>query len=84
MQRPTFDVSWPPPLWIRHGYVLALSQLYFLILLFFLLFLINFSLESRGITIEENPLHGAFVQAGVDAGYPRTEDMNGYQQEGFG
>ena len=41
-------------------------------------------LFCRGITIEENPLHRAFVQAGVDAGYPRTEDMNGYQQEGFG
>ncbi|MEN0107478.1 MAG: choline dehydrogenase, partial [Pseudomonas sp.] len=24
------------------------------------------------------------VEAGVQAGYPRTEDLNGYQQEGFG
>ncbi|MDI6935405.1 choline dehydrogenase, partial [Serratia sp. Se-PFBMAAmG] len=26
----------------------------------------------------------AMVEAGVQAGYPRTEDLNGYQQEGFG
>lgn len=26
----------------------------------------------------------SFIQAGVQAGYPRTEDMNGFQQEGFG
>ncbi|QIT57060.1 choline dehydrogenase [Aquisalimonas sp. 2447] len=32
----------------------------------------------------KNPLYGAFVEAGVAAGYPHTEDMNGYQQEGFG
>lgn len=31
-----------------------------------------------------NPLYRAFVDAGVAAGYPGTEDMNGYQQEGFG
>lgn len=31
-----------------------------------------------------NPLFEAMIQAGVDAGYPRTEDLNGYQQEGFG
>lgn len=31
-----------------------------------------------------NPLFGAFMQAGQQAGYPYTEDMNGYQQEGFG
>jgi choline dehydrogenase len=31
-----------------------------------------------------NPLSRAFVQAGVEAGYPRTEDVNGYAQEGFG
>ena len=31
-----------------------------------------------------NPLFGAFMEAGVQAGYPYTEDMNGYQQEGFG
>jgi len=32
----------------------------------------------------ENPLCGAFTQAAEEAGYPRTSDMNGYQQEGFG
>ena len=31
-----------------------------------------------------NPLYQAFIDAGVQAGYPFTEDMNGYQQEGFG
>ena len=31
-----------------------------------------------------NPLTRAFVEAGVQAGYPRTEDYNGEQQEGFG
>ena len=31
-----------------------------------------------------NPLYRAFVEAGRQAGYPVTEDMNGYQQEGFG
>ena len=31
-----------------------------------------------------NPLCDAFVRAGVEAGYPKTEDVNGRQQEGFG
>jgi len=31
-----------------------------------------------------NPLFAAMVEAGVQAGYPRTHDLNGYQQEGFG
>ncbi len=31
-----------------------------------------------------NPLHQAWLEAGRQAGYPRTADMNGYQQEGFG
>ena len=31
-----------------------------------------------------NPLYKAFIEAGQQAGYPVTEDMNGYQQEGFG
>ena len=31
-----------------------------------------------------NPLFQAMVEAGVQAGYPRTDDLNGYQQEGFG
>ncbi len=29
-------------------------------------------------------LFKAMVDAGVQAGYPRTDDLNGYQQEGFG
>jgi choline dehydrogenase len=31
-----------------------------------------------------NVLFQAMVDAGVQAGYPRTDDLNGYQQEGFG
>ncbi len=31
-----------------------------------------------------SPLFQAMVDAGVQAGYPRTDDLNGYQQEGFG
>jgi choline dehydrogenase len=31
-----------------------------------------------------NPLFETFVEAGRQAGYPVTADMNGYQQEGFG
>jgi choline dehydrogenase len=31
-----------------------------------------------------NPLYRAFIEAGRDAGYPVTSDVNGYQQEGFG
>ena len=31
-----------------------------------------------------NPLYDAFIAAGEQAGYPVTEDYNGYQQEGFG
>ena len=31
-----------------------------------------------------NPLSKAFVEAGVEAGYPRAEDVNGMRQEGFG
>jgi len=32
----------------------------------------------------DGPLFAAFVAAGREAGYPFTEDLNGYQQEGFG
>jgi choline dehydrogenase len=32
----------------------------------------------------KNPLFNAFIEAGQQAGYPYTADMNGYQQEGFG
>ncbi len=31
----------------------------------------------------ENPLFRAWIEAGRQAGYPVTKDMNGYQQEGF-
>ena len=37
---------------------------------------------TRGRT--DGPLFEAFVQAGQQAGYPFTSDLNGYQQEGFG
>lgn len=37
---------------------------------------------SRGKS--NNPLYQAFIDSGVQAGYPFTDDMNGYQQEGFG
>ena len=32
----------------------------------------------------DNPLYQAFIEAGRQAGYPVTPDMNGFQQEGFG
>jgi choline dehydrogenase len=32
----------------------------------------------------ENPLYNAFVEAAQQAGYPATDDVNGFQQEGFG
>ncbi len=31
-----------------------------------------------------NPLHAAWLEAGRQAGYPQTADMNGFRQEGFG
>jgi len=31
-----------------------------------------------------NPLYQAFIDAGLEAGYAKTEDVNGFQQEGFG
>jgi choline dehydrogenase len=31
-----------------------------------------------------NPLHAVWLEAGRQAGYALTRDMNGYQQEGFG
>ena len=33
---------------------------------------------------KNNPLHRAFLDAGVEAGYPYNEDLNGADQEGFG
>jgi choline dehydrogenase len=32
----------------------------------------------------DGPLFAAFVKAGRQAGYPYTDDLNGFQQEGFG
>jgi len=32
----------------------------------------------------QNPLYRAFIEAGAQAGYMKTEDYNGRQQEGFG
>ncbi|TGN62143.1 choline dehydrogenase [Paracoccus liaowanqingii] len=32
----------------------------------------------------KNPLFNTFIEAGQQAGWPRTEDYNGAQQEGFG
>ncbi len=32
----------------------------------------------------ENPLYRAFIEAARQAGYPASDDVNGYQQEGFG
>ena len=37
---------------------------------------------SRGLS--GNPLHEVFIEAGVQAGYNRTDDVNGYMQEGVG
>lgn len=39
---------------------------------------------SGGNNMRGNPLYKAFIDAGVDAGYPATDDYNGYCQEGFG
>ncbi|XP_073675911.1 choline dehydrogenase, mitochondrial [Garra rufa] len=37
---------------------------------------------TRGKT--NHPLHHTFIEAGQQAGYPFTDDMNGFQQEGVG
>ena len=37
---------------------------------------------TRGVM--KNPLYEAFIAGGVEAGYARTVDYNGYRQEGFG
>ena len=34
--------------------------------------------------VPRNPIYKAFVDAGQDAGYPVTDDICGYRQEGFG
>ena len=38
----------------------------------------------NGNEMRLNPLYQAFIDAGGQAGYPKTADYNGYQQEGFG
>lgn len=40
-------------------------------------------LQTRYGTLS-NPLHAAWLEAGRQAGYPYTADINGFQQEGFG
>jgi choline dehydrogenase len=40
-------------------------------------------LQTRCGTLA-NPLHAAWLQAGQQAGYAATEDVNGFRQEGFG
>lgn len=37
---------------------------------------------TRGV--RKNPLYQAFIDAGAEAGYGRTDDYNGFRQEGFG
>jgi choline dehydrogenase len=37
-----------------------------------------------GNDMKLNPLYRAFIDAGIEAGYPETEDYNGLHQEGFG
>lgn len=39
---------------------------------------------SGGNNMQTNPLYQVFIDAGVEAGYPRTDDYNGHCQEGFG
>ena len=39
---------------------------------------------SAGNDMRLSPLYRAFIDAGVQAGYPETEDYNGEFQEGFG
>ncbi|EPJ43093.1 MAG: choline dehydrogenase [Osedax symbiont Rs2] len=38
----------------------------------------------NGNEMSTSPLYQAFINAGVEAGYPQTADYNGYRQEGFG
>lgn len=39
---------------------------------------------TGGNNMALNPLYRAFIDAGHEAGYPTTEDYNGFAQEGFG
>ena len=38
----------------------------------------------NGNNMTTTPLYQAFINAGIEAGYPKTDDYNGFQQEGFG
>lgn len=39
---------------------------------------------NNGNNMALNPLYQAFIDAGEEAGYPVTDDYNGFRQEGFG
>lgn len=39
---------------------------------------------NNGNDMSMNPLYQAFIDAGEEAGYGKTDDYNGYRQEGFG
>ncbi|GAB3484199.1 choline dehydrogenase [Marinomonas epiphytica] len=39
---------------------------------------------NNGNNMTYNPLYQAFIAAGEEAGYGKTDDYNGYRQEGFG
>lgn len=39
---------------------------------------------NNGNDMTYNPLYQAFINAGVQAGYGKTDDYNGFRQEGFG
>ncbi len=39
---------------------------------------------NNGNNMALSPLYETFIKAGEEAGYPATDDYNGYQQEGFG
>ncbi|MEH6403615.1 MAG: choline dehydrogenase [Sneathiella sp.] len=39
---------------------------------------------NNGNEMKLSPLYDTFIKAGEEAGYPKTEDYNGYSQEGFG
>lgn len=39
---------------------------------------------SGGNNMTGNPLYQAFIDSGVEAGYPATDDYNGHRGEGFG
>ena len=41
-------------------------------------------ITGGGNSMKLNPLYQAFIDAGVEAGYPETANSNGNQQEGFG